>query len=78
MLSLEIRPVKKMLSGKGASRVVSLSKGERAVQSCSRVLIQKTGPVGHIKRVAICKPRKEASEEIKSDNTWAWLSRLGN
>lgn len=70
--------MKKMLSRKGASRVASLSKGERAVQSCSTVLMQKAGPVEHIKRVAICKLGKEASEEIKSDNTWSWLSRLEN
>lgn len=51
---MEERPVKKTLRRKGTSQVVSLSKEET-----TQILLQKTGPVGHSKKVAICKPRRE-------------------
>lgn len=51
---MEERPVKKTLRRKETSQVVSLSKEET-----TQILLQKTGPVGHSKKVAICKPRRE-------------------
>lgn len=52
---MEERPVKKTLRRKGTSQVVSLSNEET-----TQILLQKTGPEGHSKKVAICKPRREA------------------